>query len=45
VITVYHTYGILFIAVSVKNVVDMSSNKNSYKHTHVRHTWPTPTYR
>jgi len=26
---VYHSYRILFIAVSIKNIVDMSSNKNS----------------
>jgi len=25
--SVYHSYGIVFIAVSIKNIVDMSSNK------------------
>ena len=36
---VYHSYTILFIAVSIKNIVDMSGNKhNSLKHMHVCHS-------
>jgi len=32
---VYHSYKILFIAVSIKNIVDMSGKKiNSLKHVH-----------
>jgi len=43
---VHHSYAILFTAVSIKNIVDMSSNKNLLKHTHVRCTGiATPTNR
>ena len=32
---VFHSYGIIFIAVSINNIVDMNSNKQFVK-THVR---------
>jgi len=31
---VYYSYRILFIAVSIKNIVDMSGKNNSLKHVH-----------
>jgi len=39
---VYHSYRILFIAVSVKNIVKMSSNE---QHVHVCHSLPVTTLR
>ena len=35
---VYQSYTILFIAVRIKNVVDMSGNKQFVKHLHVCHS-------
>jgi len=36
--TVCHSYTILFIVVSLKNIVNMSDNKQSLKHVHVCHS-------